>query len=197
MIKINNIEKEFILDLNDFPYNEHKLKVSSMDEKGNAIPWDVELVSNKIVKTERGINNTLNITTDVEKLKSDSIIVIRNTAKEIFKITLKYNVVLTREKKYKFKITKKSTEGRKTRIRILSKENNVDTEWECTYDGKPLSYVIKPMSSNKSGYVDIWMKDELYSRINTLIEFTQIKSGNVIKLKLNQGNNDTEIIKAG
>jgi hypothetical protein len=197
MIKINNIEKEFILDLNDFPYNEHKLKVLSKDEKGNAIPWDVELVSNKIVKAERGMNNTLKITTDVEKMECDSIVVIRNTAKEIFKITLKYNVVLTREKTYKFKITKKSTEGRKTRIRILSKENNVDTEWECTYDGKPLSYVIKPMSSNKSGYVDIWMKDELYSRINTLIEFTQIKSGNVIKLKLNQGNNDTEIIKAG
>jgi hypothetical protein len=197
MIKINNIGKEFILDLNDFPYNEHKLKVSSKDEKGNAIPWDVELVSNKIVKADRDMNNTLKITTDVEKLKSDSIIVIRNTAKEIFKITLKYNVVLTREKTYKFKITNKSTEGRKTRIRILSKENNVDTEWECTYDGKPLSYVIKPMSSNKSGYVDIWMKDELYSRINTLIEFTQIKSGNVIKLKLNQGNNDTKIIKAG
>ena len=197
MIKINNIEKEFILDLNDFPYNEHKLKVSSKDEKGNAIPWDIELVSNKIVKADRDMNSTLKITTDVEKLKSDSIVVIRNTAKEFFKITLKYNVVLTREKTYKFKITKKSTEGRKTRIRILSKENNVDTEWECTYDGKPLSYVIKPMSSNKSGYVDIWMKDELYSKINTLIEFTQIKSGNVIKLKLNQGNNDTDIIKAG
>ena len=197
MIKVNGIKKEFVLDLNDFPYNEHKLNVSSKDEKGNAIPWDVELVSNKIVKADRDMNSTLKITTDVEKLKSDSIIVIRNTAKEMFKITLKYNVVLTREKTYKFKITKKSTEGRKTRIRILSKENNVDTEWECTYDGKPLSYVIKPMSSNKSGYVDIWMKDELYSRINTLIEFTQIKSGNVIKLKLNQGNNDTEIIKAG
>jgi len=197
MIKVNGIKKEFVLDLNDFPYNEHKLKVSSKDEKGNAIPWDVELVSNKIVKADRDMNSTLKITTDVEEMKSDSIVVIRNTAKEIFKITLKYNVVLTREKTYKFKITKKSTEGRKTRIRILSKENNVDTEWECTYDGKPLSYMIKPMSSNKSGYVDIWMKDELYSRINTLIEFTQIKSGNVIKLKLNQGNNDTEIIKAG
>lgn len=197
MIKVNGIKKEFVLDLNDFPYNEHKLKVSSKDEKGNAIPWDVELVSNKIVKADRDMNSTLKITTDVEEMKSDSIVVIRNTAKEIFKITLKYNVVLTREKTYKFKITNKSTEGRKTRIRILSKENNVDTEWECTYDGKPLSYVIKPMSSNKSGYVDIWMKDELYSRINTLIEFTQIKSGNVIKLKLNQGNNDTEIIKAG
>ena len=197
MIKVNGIKKEFVLDLNDFPYNEHTLSVLSEDEKGNAIPWDIELVSNKIVNAERGMNNTLKITTNIEEMKCDSIVVIRNTAKEIFKITLKYNVVLTREKTYKFKITKKSTEGRKTRIRILSKENNVDTEWECTYDGKPLSYVIKPMSSNKSGYVDIWMKDELYSRINTLIEFTQIKSGNVIKLKLNQGNNDTEIIKAG
>jgi hypothetical protein len=52
------------------------------------------------------------------------------------------------------------------------------------------------MSSDKSGYVNIELIDEIFKRIPTVIEFTQDKSDNKIELRLDQGNDDTVIIKA-
>ena len=52
------------------------------------------------------------------------------------------------------------------------------------------------MESKRSGYVDIHLNSHVFNNINTVIEFTQDKSENVIKLVLNQGNDDVEIIKA-
>jgi len=112
------------------------------------------------------------------------------------KVVIKPNILLTSPKTYKFRITKKSTDGRKTSIRILSKENDNEIGWECTYDGKPLNYSIEPMSSDKSGNVDIEVLDELFTDVPSVIEFTQNRSGEIIKLVLNQKNEGTEIIKA-
>ena len=52
------------------------------------------------------------------------------------------------------------------------------------------------MNSDKSGYVDIEVLDELFTDVPSVIEFTQERSGEVIKLVLNQKNEDTEILKA-
>lgn len=196
MIKINKSEKQFILDLNKLPYDEHTITINSKGEKGNRLPWGVEMVSSQYVSAGQGANDTLNIYVDIENMKDESFILLRNFKKEMMKIVIKPNTLLTSPKTYKFRISKKTTEGRKTKIRILSKEDNKEIGWECTYDGKPLNYSIEPMKSDKSEYVDIEVLDELFTDVPSVIEFTQERSGEVIKLVLNQKNEDTEILKA-
>lgn len=196
MIKIDKSEKQFILDLNKLPYDEHTITIDSKGDKGNRLPWGIEMVSSQYVSAEQGANDSLNIYVDIENMKDESFILLRNFKKEMMKIVIKPNTLLTSPKTYKFRISKKTTEGRKTKIRILSKEDNNEIGWECTYDGKPLNYSIEPMRSDKSGYVDIEVLDELFTDVPSVIEFTQERSGEVIKLVLNQKNEDTEILKA-
>jgi hypothetical protein len=194
MISINNSQKEFTLDLNEIPYDEHELHIDSRASNGRNLPWGVEIVSSKLIKATRGAGDSLNISLDPEKLNDDAFILLRNYNKERLKIVVKHNVLLTMDRTYKFRISKKTTDGRKTRIRILSKADNDEIGWKCTYDGKPLNYSITPMESDKSGYVDIEVLDELFTNVPSVIEFTQDRSGEVISLKLNQTNDDTEII---
>lgn len=197
MITVNEFEKEYVLDLNKVPYDEHTIKVHSKKSFGDRIPWGVEIVSSPLVSAEIGAGDTLNISVDIENMKEESFILLKNYAKERIKIILKPNIKLTSSKTYKFRISKKTADGRKTRIRILSKENNSEIGWKCTYDGRPLNYTIKPMESGKSGYVDIELMDELFiNNFHSVIEFTQDKSNEVIKLELNQENDNTEIIRA-
>jgi hypothetical protein len=196
MFTINDKEKEFILDLNKLPYDEHEIHIDSKASNGRDLPWGVEIVSSKLISATRGAGNLLNISLGPEKLNEDAFILLRNYNKERLKIVVKHNVLLTMDRKYKFRISKKTTDGRKTRIRILSKVDNDEIGWKCTYDGKPLNYSISPMESDKSGYVDIEVLDELFTNVPSVIEFTQDRSREVISLKLNQTNDDTEIIKA-
>lgn len=196
MIKINGFEKEFILDLNEHPYDEHIINIESKGESETNIPWGVEMVSCNLVTAKPGAANTLNVNADIDELSDECFILLRNYAKERMKITVIPNTELSSPKTYKFRISKKSTDGRKTRIRILSKENGKEIGWKCTYDGQPYNYSISPKKADKSGYVDIVLTDELLTTVTSLIEFTQEKSGEVIQLKLKQSNDNTEIIKA-
>ena len=191
---INTNVNENILDLNENPYDEHEIKIDSRGRNDKRIPWGVEMVSSKLINVEQGAGDTLKVTLDVENLKEDGFILLRNYNKERLKIIVKHNILLTMDRTYKFRISKKSTDGRKTRIRILSKADNDEIGWKCTYDGKPLNYSITPMESDKSSYVDIEVLDELFTNVPSVIEFTQDRSGEVISLKLNQTNDDTEII---
>lgn len=196
MIKIGDYDKEFILDLNEIPYDEHEIHIDSRASNGRSLPWGVEIVSSKLISATHGAGDSLNISVDVEKLKEDAFVLLRNYNKERLKIVVKHNSLLAADRAYKFRISKKSTDGRKTRIRILSKADNDEIGWKCTYDGKPLNYSITPMRSDKSGYVDIEVLDELFTDVPSVIEFTQERSGEMIKLILNQKNEDTEILKA-
>lgn len=193
MITIDKKSDEYILDLNEVPYDEHTIKVSSVNSNGEHIPWGIEMMSNNFISAEPGINDTLNVYIDIENLTNDAFILIRNYEKERLKIVIKPNILISSPKTYKFRISKKSTDGRKTKIRILSKENNNEIGWKCTYNGKPLNYSIVPMESDKSEYVNIEVIDELFTEIDSIIEFTQDKSGEVILLKLHQTNDDTAI----
>jgi hypothetical protein len=196
MIRINGFEKEFTLDLNKHPYDEHTINIESKGEGNTNIPWGVEMVSCDLVTAKPGAGNTLNVNVDIDELSDECFILLRNYTKERMKITVIPNTELSAPKTYKFRITKKSTDGRKTRIRILSKENGKEIGWSCTYNGQPYEYSISPMKGDKSGYVDIVLTDELLTTVTSLIEFTQEKSGEVIQLKLRQSNDSTEIIKA-
>ena len=196
MIKIGDFEKEFTLDLNKYPYDEHTINIESKGEGDANIPWGVEMVSCDLVTAKPGAASTLNVNVDIDELSDECFILLRNYTKERMKITVIPNTELSAPKTYKFRITKKSTDGRKTRVRILSKENGKEIGWSCTYNGQPYEYSISPMKGDKSGYVDIVLTDELLTTVTSLIEFTQEKSGEVIQLKLRQSNDSTEIIKA-
>ena len=196
MIKINGFEKEFTLDLNKYPYDEHIINIDSKGEGDANIPWGVEMVSCDLVTAKPGAASTLNVNVDIDELSDECFVLLRNYTKERMKITVIPNTELSAPKTYKFRITKKSTDGRKTRVRILSKENGKEIGWSCTYNGQPYDYSISPMKGDKSGYVDIVLTDELLTTVTSLIEFTQEKSGEVIQLKLRQSNDSTEIIKA-
>ena len=195
MLKIDNFEKEYILDLNDKPYNNHSLKVTSEVAPNMRLPWGVELVSNPLVKATPGTNNTLDIFVDMEKLMADAFIVLRNYNRERIKIIIKPNFIIISPREYTFKITRKTTDGKKARVKLLSKENDREIGWECTYQGKPLNYSIEPLKSDKSRYVDIELLDDATSDFQTVIEFTQKRSGKVIELKLNQNSDGVQILK--
>ena len=196
MIKIDGFEKEFTLDLNKHPYDEHIINIESKGEGDANIPWGVEMVSCDLVTAKPGAANTLDVNVDIDEVANECFILLRNYAKERMKITIIPNTELSAPKTYKFRITKKSTDGRNTRVRILSKENGKEIGWSCTYNGQPYNYSISPKKADKSGYVDIVLLDELLATVNSLIEFTQEKSGEVIQLRLKQSNDYTEIIKA-
>lgn len=196
MLKINGFEKEFVLDLNEHPYDEHIINIDSKGEGDTNIPWGVEMVSCDLVTAKPSAGNNLAINVDIDELSSECFVLLRNYAKERIKINIIPNTELSTPKMYKFKITKKSTDGRKTRVRILSKENGKEIGWKCTYDGQPYDYSINPMKGDKSGYVDIVLLDKLLITVNSFIEFTQETSGEVIKLRLRQSNDNTEIIKS-
>ena len=195
MFKIDNIEREYILDLNERPYNNHSVKVTSEVAPNRRLPWGVELVSSSLIKATLGANDILNIFVDMEKLMEDAFVLLRNYNKERMKIIIKPNFITIEPKEYTFKITKKSTEGKKVRIRLLSKENDREMGWECTYQGKPLNYSIEPLKSDKSGYVDIELLDDATTDFQTVIEFTQNKSKKTIELRLNQNSDGMEILK--
>ena len=196
MFRINEIENEFILDLNDYPYDEHSLTVTSEEGDGSHLSWGVEIVSSNFISLEPIGVNTLNVNVDIENLKEESFVILRNYNNERIKLVIKPNILLTSPKEYKFKLTKKKANGRKVNIRILSKGNDNEVGWKCTYDGSPLNYSITPMESDGSSNVEIELLDELFTDISTVIEFTQNKSNEVIELKLNQSNDKIEIIKA-
>ena len=196
MIKINGFENEFILDLNEQPYDEHIINIESNEENNTNIQWGVEMVSCDLVTVKPNANNTLSINVEIEELSDECFVLLRNHAKERAKITIKPNTALSAPKEYKFKISKKTTDGYNTRIRILSKEKSEEIGWKCTYNGQPYNYSIIPSKGDKSGYVDIILLDELLADVKSLIEFTQESSGKVIQLRLKHSNGSTEIIKA-
>ena len=93
MFKIDNIEREYTLDLNERPYNNHSVKVTSEVAPNRRLPWGVELVSNPLVKATPGANNTLDIFVDMEKLMEDAFILLRNYNRERIKIIIKPNFI--------------------------------------------------------------------------------------------------------
>ena len=196
MFSIDNYKDSYELSLDDKPYNEHNLIIKSERNDGKQLPWGVDMVSDRnVIVKPYGVNG-LKIILDFEKLDKECFIILRNYAKEKIRIIIKPNWYVLHPREYKFKITRTSIEGKKMKIKILSKEGENELGWECTYDGKPLNYSIEPFENNKSSYVYINLKDELFTNVTSMIEFTQNKSEKKIKLNLEQNNDEIKILKA-
>ena len=67
---------------------------------------------------------------------------------------------------------------------MLSKVNDEEIGWTCTYDGKPMDYIISPYESDKGEYVSISPIVSIISEFDSVIEFTQIESNNKIRITL-------------
>lgn len=187
MIKINGFEKEFTLDLNCESKNEYIFNITSEGVDGT-LPWGVELISNGIISATPIGNDSIKVSFELEKLKKDEFVLLRNYEGERIKIVLKPLCAITNPEVNKFKITKTSVEDGKIKIRILSKTDGDELGWKCTYDGNPLNYSVKPMSNSKSGYVTIELIDELFTDISSMFEFKQNITGNVARLFVTYNN---------
>jgi hypothetical protein len=196
MLQIDKEEREYTINLNEFPYEQHVLHIDSVDDNGTFLPWGVEFVTNSKIYTTIKSRNELLVLANLESIHKEEYFVIKNYRGERIKVFMTPNTEAIRPKEYKFKITKKIIDGRNLKIKILSKETTYEIPWECIYDGKPLSYEITPSASEKSEYVEIKPHGELYGEIEIPIVFKQEKSGKEINLLLKQTNDSVEVIKA-
>lgn len=182
MIRINELEDN-IIDLNGNVSN-YELTVESKDSKGKFKAYDVDLVTNDNINVSKH-GQTLLVTINIEEILKEETIVLINTLNERLEIKVLPNSYYTMDKNYKFKITKKIyDEDGSLKVKILSTMNDEEIGWRCTYDGKPMSYFITPLYSNESGYVVIKQKSNVFSDFDSLIEFTQAESGEVISLNV-------------
>ena len=193
MIEINGKLNEFILDLNEFPYEEHSLIVSSFTHNGSFQAWGVEMNTLDAVKTDIKGKGILHLKTPLEAIKKEGLIVIRNYANERIRIVLKPNLEALRPKEYKFEMANMVFSGRNLSFDIISEETKHDMPWKCIYDGKPLSYVISPLEYSKGTMVKIGLCGKLYGEFESMIVFRQEKSGKEIVLNLIQDNDSIRL----
>lgn len=182
MILVNGYEKEYTLDLNEYPENFHELNVVSYGDKGK-LPWSIYFVSNKSVVADK-TGDMLTIELDVKTFSNNTTIVIRNYKKELFKITIIPNTETIMEKKYDFFIDdKKITDGILS-FKIISKRNDKDFPWKCTYFGAPLSYNIDKTEADGSAEVNVELLTQMSNTFSSKLIFTQEDSNNNIELSL-------------
>lgn len=179
--------KDNIIELSKEEHSKYTLDVISQRDNGNKTPFAVDLVSNTNVISANviGSSNMLIIEIDTPNVLNEEYIILKNMQGDRAKITILPNKYYTMEKEYKFKITKKVYEDDGSlKIKILSKMNDEEIGWNCTYKGKPMEYFINPKLSDKSEYVTIAPAVTVVSDFTAILEFTQRGSGNVIRLEV-------------
>jgi hypothetical protein len=178
--------KDNIIELSKEEHSKYTLDVISQRDNGNKSPFAVDLVSNTNVISANVIgSNMLNIEIDTPNVLNEEYIILKNMQGDRTKITILPNKYYTMEKKYKFKITKKTYEDDGSlKIKIISKMNDEEIGLDCTYDGKPMEYYINPRHSDNGEYVTIIPAVKVVSNFTTMLEFTQRGSGNVIRLEV-------------
>ena len=139
------------------------------------------MVSNPNISISAFGVNSINITIDVEAIVNDEFIVLKNAYEEELRIDIKPNEYFVNDRDYKFKITKSELlENGDLKLKILSKVNNEEMGWRCTYFGQPIEYTVAPMESDKSCYVTITPISHLLIDYETLFKFQQEESGEEI-----------------
>ena len=170
-----------VIDLNGLKEYSDNFEVLSFTENGKRIPFHVDLVSNPNISISAFGVNSINITIDVEAIVNDEFIVLKNAYEEELRIDIKPNEYFVNDRDYKFKITKSELlENGDLKLKILSKVNNEEMGWRCTYFGQPIEYTVTPMESDKSCYVTITPISHLLIDYETLFKFQQEESGEEI-----------------
>jgi len=138
MIKINNVEKEYVIDLNEVPQNEHKLDVESYDDELYFLSWGVSFSNGTGFSYQITSRDSMLIEIDdYEEMKNEGLIILKNNKKESINIKIKPNESALNEKVYTFKLGTFSSENDEISINIVSKMNGKSKPWEIDYDGRP------------------------------------------------------------
>jgi len=184
MIKIDEL-KDNLIDLGGIKEYNVNFSVDSYNANGKRQPFFVERVSSKDISVSIFAVNSINISINVKNIVNDEFIVLKNIINERLVINIKPNNYYSDDRVYKFKISKQEErENGEIRIRLLSKVNKDEIGWKCTYDGRPMSYTITPMESNKSGYVTIRSNMNMVANFTSLLIFTQDESNEEIRFKI-------------
>jgi len=176
MIKINGVEKIYVIDLNEPDYSEEiLLKIDSQYTCIVSYVTDSNAIKAKIVKS-----NMLLINVDIESVKKDCYIAIQNIRREMIKILIKPNLEVLREKKYVFKLGKHYISGKTITFNVISKENGKEEPWSVEYDGEPMSYII----DKKKNKISFTLTSTIFSEIISKIILKQDKSDKTIEINL-------------
>lgn len=196
MLKIKNL-KDNVIDLNGTKEFEKDFEITSINtQNGKGIPFYVDLVSSPNITVSAFSTNLIKIIINVETILKDEFIILRNTRKEKLIIDIIPNDYFVNERKYVFKITKSEiTNDGTLKLKILSKVNGIEIGWKCVYDGKPISYIITPMESDKSGYVSVKLAMEMLIECETKLIFEQEESKERIEFEINNTPNGMKLIE--
>lgn len=190
MIRVEGIEKEYVLDFNDVSGNSVELLVVS--KSGDGIKhsmWGVDLKSSDSVNTDIVGNNTLLVSIDVDNLFEDAYIWLRNMNGDKYKITVKPSSEATSNKRYEFRIT--SMFGASFKIRSYS--NKAEARWECSYMGEPIDVSVCPTEGSGDTLVSVVSQLYLKNKANSFLEFTQDKSENKIVVPFSVSGDDVTL----
>lgn len=164
---------------------DYEFKVISKKDNGKRIPFFIAHVSNEYIDADIVYGNVLIIHITPSMIIEEGSIRLENIIGESVSIKLIPNEYYTMDKTYTFKLTsKKILDDGSLKLKILSKVNDMEIGWKCTYDGKPMEYSISPFESDKGEYVVVKPMATVLSEFTALLEFTQDESGNIIRLSL-------------
>ena len=182
MLKINGTENEYVLDLNKSEETHYELDIISQDSEEKPLPWGIEMSNGlnvyKISKSKIALDF------DLEALKSSSLIVLRNYAKERVRIKIKPNLTHSTSKAYTFsgRVTKKSELG--FTISVKSEVNGSPCPWKVTYDGFPLDFGFSAKEHEKGEKMSVELTSALHSEASAVIVLEQEKSKRRIKIEV-------------
>ena len=184
MLYIKDLEDNTI-QLNESEESEYSFNVVSENNNGSSSPFVVKFISSENISSRIEYGNILNLYIENAMILNEEYIFLRNTVGDTIRIAVIPSPYHTMEKTYSFKITSsKYLEDGSLKLKISSKMNGEDMGWKCTYDGKPMAYSITPFESEISEHVIIKPLADVRNEFKALVEFTQNKSNNVIKILL-------------
>jgi len=172
-----------VIDLNLLEdSNEYTVKISSHNDEGRIIPWVVDYTSSDTIKYDEVGINELRLSFDLRSLKKEEIIIVKNSKGEKDEIKILPNIKESAERKYTFRVRSHTILGKnKAGFKITSKVNGKKCKWKCTYNGRPLSYIIKVEDDDT---LIVELTSIIFGTLGGHIDLTQDESGNIIRLNL-------------
>lgn len=190
-----NVGKK-IIDLNQLEGCEYTVKINSHNDEGHIIPWAVDYIPSNFIKYDEVGINELRLSFDLRNIKNEEIIKVINSKGEREEIKVLPNIKESADRKYTFKIRKHTILGKnKAEFKIVSKVNGEKCKWSCTYNGRPLSYLINVDADDT---LIVELESIIPTTVNGHLILTQQESGNSIRINLTHHNNkdmDIETIK--
>lgn len=163
----------------------YEFKVVSTNSDGKKIPFTFECITTDLIQAGIIYGDTLIIDVNPPLIKNTEAISLVNEDEEYLIIEIIPNEYYMSDKVYNFKATsKKILEDGSLKLKILSKVNDMEIGWECTYNGRPMSYSITPFESDKGEYVTIKPTATILNEFKSIVEFTQNESEEKITFEL-------------